>query len=276
MGIFEGLTLESLFLVLFGVFIFVLGTTSLRAQRRAKTAGTVIEGTVIKSNYVSKRDAEDLLIQNYYELRVEYTDDGHKSHCAINSHVELHEGDKIKLIKNNAQKNSMIMYEGDTFAGFSPWNMILGGMLIAVIPMVQTKYGEQNVSFILIALLVLAGVSLTAKYIKDKNRETISIEATVTDILKTYAGKKNSKLTKQTVSYYPILQYTWNNQQTSMRSKFSSSMKTANKIGSKKILYFDKVNDCILEKGPKISMLVAGIILLLFAILGIASIVLGY
>jgi len=275
MGIFEGLTLESLFLVVFGVFIFVLGTTSLRTQMKAKRKGMVLDGTVIKSNYIMKRESENFLIQNYYEIRVEYLDNGHKAQTTINSHIEFHEGDKLKIIKSSIQRDNMIIYEDNTLTAFTPWSIISGGILIAIIPMAQYKYGAQSVSFILGAILLLAGSSLISKYIKDKNREVTNVDATVMDILKTYSGKKNSKLVKQTISYFPILQYTIDNQQRSMRSKYSSSLQNANKIGSKKVLYFDIENHSILERGPELSMLLGGIILIIIASIGIMSAVLG-
>ncbi|MGB8455981.1 MAG: hypothetical protein WCD89_27160 [Anaerocolumna sp.] len=275
MKIFEGLTLESLFLIVFGVFIFVLGTTSLRIQIKVKKKGMVQEGTVVRSNQVIKRDAENYLIQNYYDIKIEYLDNGHKAQSTINSLQEFHEGDKIKIIKNSVPKGNMTLYENNTLPVIIPWTIILGGILISMIPTAQNNYGTQYVSFLLAAILILAGVSLIVTYIKDRNRKVIQLDATVIDILKWYSGKKDSKLIKQNASYYPILQYTLDNQQKTIRSKYSSSMESSYKIGGKKVLYFDYENLCVLERGPEKGMLVGGIILFCIAAIGIMSAVLG-
>jgi len=271
MKILEGLTLESLFLIVFGVFIFVLGTTTLRAQRSWKKKGMVLEGTVLKSNLVLKRDADDSLIQHYYELRVQYFDNGHKMQSTVNSLREFLEGDTVRIVKNGTSKADISIYENNKLPILIPWTIIFGGILIAMLPIAQRRYGEQSVSVLLIAILILAGVSLITTYLRDKKRKVIEMEATVIDLLKWYNGKKDSKLTKQSTTYYPILQYTFEDKARTIRSKYSSSVQTAYKIGDKKTLYYGLEDQCILERNAKMSMLVGGIILLIIALIGIIS-----
>ena len=107
---FDGLSLEDLFLIVFGVVIFVIGTTSLRNQIRIKRAGNVLEGTVLRTKHVDKKDSDGNLIQNYFEIRVEYLENGHKSQCTIRSVSEYREemcirDREMKVIKDNMLKN---------------------------------------------------------------------------------------------------------------------------------------------------------------------------
>lgn len=275
MKIFEGLTLESLFLIVFGAFVFVMGTTSLRTRMNVKKKGRVQQGTVIKSNHVTKRDAENYLIQDYYETRIEYLDNGHKTQSTVDSLQEFYPGDKVKLIKSIASKDKVTIYDNNALSVITIWTTILGGILIAIIPIVENQYGVQWVSLILATIFLLTGISFITTYIRDKNRKVTQVDAIVIDILKWHNGKKDSKLVKQTASYYPILQYNLDNQQKSMRSKYSSSNYNANKIGDKKVIYFDYENLCLLERGPRKSMLVGGMILLCISVVGMMSAVLG-
>ncbi len=271
MKILEGLTLESLFLIVFGVFVFVLGTTTLRAQRNWKKKGMVLEGTVLKSNLVLKRDSQDSLIQYYYELRVQYFDNGHKIQNTVSSPREFLEGDTVGIVKSGDSKAGISIYENNKLPVLIPWTIIFGGILIAMLPIAQRRYGEQSVSILLIAILILAGISLITSYLRDRKRKVMEIEATVIDLLKWSSGKKDSKLTKPSTTYYPILQYRMEDKVRTIRSKYSSSLQTAYKIGDKKTLYYGLEDQCILERNAKMGMLVGGIIFLTIALIGIIS-----
>ena len=99
--------MEDLFLIVFGVVIFVIGTTSLRNQIRIKRAGNVLEGTVLRTKHVDKKDSDGNLIQNYFEIRVEYLENGHKSQCTIRSVSEYREGEKVLLLRDRCREISL-------------------------------------------------------------------------------------------------------------------------------------------------------------------------
>lgn len=271
MEILKGLSLESLFIIVFGVFIFVIGINTLRTGLRAKKKDMVKEGTVVKSRHVTKRDAEKCLIQNYFELRVEYMDNGHKVQDTINSLSEFHAGDRIKIKKSSIPKGNPTHYTEDTLPMISIWMIILSGIFLAWLPTAEQRFGTRGTSLLLAAVMIASGVSLIAIYVRDSKRKLIEVDATVIDVLKWYTGKKNSKLTKQTVFYYPILQYSLNNQEKTMRSKYSSSLESKFKIGSKKTIYYDCENKRIIENTAKKSMLIGAILLIGIAAIGLLS-----
>lgn len=270
MKIFNEITLQSLFIILFGVFIFTIGTTMLQNYYRRKK-GMVKQGIVIRSKHFDKRDEEGHLIQNYYELEVEYPNKSQIECCKVNSHREYQKGDVVELVKNNSIRNNISIHEGDDVSLITIWSSILIGIVIVCMPFAEKKYGLGISSLLFAIVLLFAGVSLIATYYKEKNRKTITVEATIVDLLQWYNTKKDSKLIKQSVSYYPILQYSINNKVNNIRSKYSSSVKSKFLLGSKKTIYIDSEHGHVIEKAPRISMLVFGITLLVIALIGIAS-----
>ncbi|BCN29340.1 DUF3592 domain-containing protein [Anaeromicropila herbilytica] len=270
MRIFNEITLQSLFIILFGVFIFTIGTTMLRSYYRRKK-GMVNQGTVIKSKHFDKRDADGNLIQNYYELEVEYRNNNQIERCKVNNHREYQKGDIVELVKNNAIRNNISISESDDASFITIWSIILGGIVIVCMPFAEQKYGLGISSLLLAMVLLFAGVSLIATYYKNKNRKTIAVEATIVDVLQWYNARKDTKLIKRSVSYYPILQYSMNNKIKNMRSKYSSSVKNKFPIGTKQTIYIDSENGHVIEKAPRVSMLIFGIVLFAIAIIGIAS-----
>ena len=115
---FDGLSLEDLFLIVFGVVIFVIGTTSLRNQIRIKRAGNVLEGTVLRTKRVDKKDSDGNLIQNYFEIRVEYLENGHKSQCTIRSVSEYREGGRMfSFCGIGCREISFTIYDGGNTPG---------------------------------------------------------------------------------------------------------------------------------------------------------------
>ena len=267
---FDGLSLEDLFLIVFGVVIFVIGTTSLRNQIRIKRAGNVLEGTVLRTKHVDKKDSDGNLIQNYFEIRVEYLENGHKSQCTIRSVSEYREGEKVLLLRDRVQRNQFTIYEGGNTPVFGPWMVILGGALVAAMPLVQRRWGMMASSVVLVALLLLVGVSMIWKYISDKRRHVTPVHAVIADVPKFEQGQKK-KMLKPNASYYPILKYEWKGEERTMRSNYSASTPNSFKVGAEQTLYWDNDRKCIIEKGPRVGILIGGILFLAVALTGIIS-----
>lgn len=268
MELFLGLTIESLFLVVFGVIIFVSGTTSWRMKRRLQRPNMVYTGEVLWCKHVEKRDTIGNLIQNYYETRVQYTEQGHAQQTTIKSVREFHQNDSIKLYRESPKDTNFRQYEANTATSIAPAAITFGGALIAIMPIVQNKYEL----FILIALFILAGVVMIVTYQKGRSGNKTILEAEIIDILHFTRGSAKSKFAKQTVSYYPILRYTLHNQVSVMRSRYNSNTKGSYKIGDKKKIYYDEETACIVEKKPSVLMLIGGILLLACALVLIVGI----
>lgn len=271
---FEGLTLENIFVVVIGAVIFVMGTTALRNQLRIKKAGNVREGVILRSKHIERKDKEGYLIQNYYEVRVEFSEGSHKSQCTIRSVSEYREGEKVLLVSEPMSQEKWRIHDVGNAPVFGPWVVILAGIIIASIPVVQQRYGEMAVSVMIVAVMLLTGAALVWRYISDKRRDTTPIKATVVDILKYQKGQKK-KFSQPSVSYYPILKYEWNGEEKTMRSYYNSSTATAYKVGTERTLYWDNEKKCILERGPRLGMLIGGIVLVAFALTGVISTVIS-
>ena len=267
---FEGLTLENIFVVVIGVVIFVMGTTALRNQLRIKRAGNVREGVILRSKHIQKKDKDGYLIQNYYEVRVEFSEGGHKSQCTIRSVIEHQEGEKVLLVSEPLSKEKWKIHDVGNAPVFGPWVVILAGIIIASIPVVQLRYGQTAISVMLVAIMVLVGAAMVWRYVSDKRSDTTPIKATIVDVLKYQRGQKK-KFSQPSIAYYPILKYEWKGQERTMRSHYNASTASAYKVGTEKTLYWDNARKCILERGPRIGILIGGIAFLAFSLLGIIS-----
>lgn len=271
MSMFNGLTIQDLFLVVVGAAILVVGTTSFRLQRRIRKQGLVREGTVTGGKHVEKKDGSGQLIQNYYDLMVEYSVDGHRRRKALKSVDEYLPGDRIRVIRDPGKKDEVTVYEDHKVTVFGPGALILSGLLIAVLPVVRVQYGELYMSVNLALVLAVIGTSLIMAYLRDRKRNLIPIEAEIVDLLYWKTGDDKKKWSKPSVSYYPVLRYSVDGVERIMRSRYNSSTETAYKAGMKRKLYQDMAENRILERGPRKSMLAVGIAILLFAAVGICS-----
>ena len=156
---------------------------------------------------MEKRDEEGFLIQNYYETRIEYVENGHRQQATVKSVDEFQEGEEVRILKDNERGGQLRIVENEKSAVFGPWILIGAGILIISMPFVQKQYGDAYVSAILAALMFLTGAALCASYGKDKKRNTEEIKAVLTDVLKWQNGQKK-KWSTPAASYYPILTYT--------------------------------------------------------------------
>ena len=266
---FEGMTIQMIFLVVVGAVLLVTGTTSFRRGLRLKKPGVIKGGKVIRSKHVQKQDEDGFLIQNYYELRVEYGQSGHRKEETVKSIDEYREGDTIRLLTDIDRGGTLRVYD-DSVPVFGPWALIGAGILIILLPFIQQRYGTEYISAILALLLLLIGASLILAYIKDKRRDTEEIQAEIEGVLK-WQPERKKKWTTPSASYYPVLGFMTDGQKKSMRSRYNSSVAGSYKTGKKVMVYRDNATGRILERGPRISMLVGGIILILAACAGVYS-----
>ena len=161
------------------------------------------------------------------------------------------------------------------FSAISAACSLVGPMLIqrAIDVSVPNKdYTELIVLAVvmLVAIMVLVGAAMVWRYVSDKRRDTTPIKATIVDVLKYQRGQKK-KFSQPSIAYYPILKYEWKGQERTMRSHYNASTASAYKVGTEKTLYWDNARKCILERGPRIGILIGGIAFLAFSLLGIIS-----
>ena len=242
---FGGLTIQAVFLVVIGAALLVTGTSGLRRSIRMKKQKAQRTGKILRISHVEKRDEEGFLIQNYYETRIEYVENGHRQQATVKSVDEFQEGEEVRILKDNERGGQLRIVENEKSAVFGPW-ILIG------------------------ALMFLTGAALCASYGKDKKRNTEEIKAVLTDVLKWQNGQKK-KWSTPAASYYPILTYTLDGKERRMRSRYNSSSPVNYKKGKEITLYRDLESGRILERGPKLSMLTGGIILILISAIGAIS-----
>nr|WP_294493075.1 hypothetical protein [uncultured Mediterraneibacter sp.] len=266
---FEGMTMQMIFLVVIGAVLLVTGTTSFRRGIRLKKPNVIKDGKVIRSKHVQKQDEKGFFVQNYYELRVAYEQSGHRNEKTVKSIDEYREGDTIRLLSEVDRGGVLRVYD-DNYSVFGSWVLIGSGILIIFLPFIRQRYGDEYTSAILALLFLLIGIALILVYIRDKRRDTEEIEAEIEGVLK-WQPERKRKWTTPSASYYPIIGFMAGGEKKSMRSRYNSSMAGSYKIGRKIVLYRDKTTGRILERGPRVSMLAGGIVLILFACVGIYS-----
>lgn len=267
---FGGLTIQGVFLVVIGAAILVVGTSALRKQIRIKRGKLLRNAKIINTNHVAKKDSDGYLVQNYYDIKVEFEDKGKKVQKTLKC-VDQHEkGDNIKIIKDIERGGQYRVYGNDKAPIFGPWFLILAGILVICMPFVQARLGDSYMSMMLAFLLIIVGLGLILAYYKTKSRDLEPINAQISDVLKWQSGQKK-KWSNPSVSYYPILKYSLNGKEKIMRSRYNSSTATNYKVGKEITIYKDKKTGEILEHRARKSMLIIGVFLILFAGVGLYS-----
>ena len=118
---FGGLTIQSFFLIVIGAVIFVVGTTALKKQIRNKMGKILKDAKIISLNHVTKKDDEGYLIQNYYDIKVEFEDKGKKIQKTLKCVDQYEKGDTVKIIKDVERGGQYRVYGNDKAPVFGPW-----------------------------------------------------------------------------------------------------------------------------------------------------------
>ena len=97
------MSIQTIFLVLLGAAVFVIGTTNIRAYLRQQRPGSILSGKVLSVKPVEKRDKEERLVQHYYELMVQCCGGGKTFNEKIESTMEYEKGEELKLVRNGSK-----------------------------------------------------------------------------------------------------------------------------------------------------------------------------
>lgn len=262
------MSIQTIFLVLLGAAVFVIGTTNIRGCLRLQKPENMLSGRVISSKLVEKRDKEERLIQHYYELMVLCSGGGKTFHEKIKSTRAYDAGDELRLVRNGGQ---IVPFTGKNVTLGNALAITLAGMGLAVFPIVSLKNDERAGSVILVLLLILAGVVAFSSFMKDRKKNLSPLEGEIADILY-YRTGDNKKFSKPVVSYYPLIRCTVHERETVFLSSYNSSTKGTYKIGAKVRLFYDEEEKSIVEKKASPVLLGIAVIFWLFALVGIVSV----
>ena len=270
---FKEITIQAVFFIAIGAILLVSGTTAVRRKRNFTKSGFLKDATVLYSKHVEKKDDSGYLLQNYYDVKIEYKENGSKKQTSLKSVDEYINGEKIKVYRDTDRGNKVRIYNSDKESAFSPYVLMAVGILIILMPFSQKKYGMMVSSLILATIIFLVGISLLGKYLKDKKREVEELEAKIVGIIKWNSSSEGRKkmFSTNSVSYYPVYEYCTGGKVRHMRGFYNSNQATTYKVGRSVSLYRDVVSGAILEKGPKKTMFFTGTILIIISVIGAVS-----
>lgn len=262
------MSIQTVFIVLLGAAVFVIGTTNIRAYLRLRRPGAVRKGKVLSSRLVEKRDKENRLIQHYYELMVQCSGGGKTSNEKISSTMEYEKGDEIELIQNGAR---MVPFSGRTVTFGMALAITLAGMGLAVFPVVYQNTGEKEGSVVLVLLLILAGGIACSSFLRERRKNLVELEGEIKDILY-YRTGENKRFSKPVESYYPLIRCVIHEKEKIFLSAYNSSTKGTYKIGGRVKLFYDEEGKNIVEKKASPILMVLAVVFWLLALTGILSI----
>lgn len=262
------MSIQTVFLVLLGVAVFVAGTANIRAYLRMQKPGNILNGKILSVRLVQKRDKEERLIQHYYELTVQCFTGGKTFHEKIKSTTEYEKGDEIKLVKTG---DKIAPFSGRPITFGTALAITLAGMGVAVFPVVYQKNGERAGSVILVILLILAGVISLSSFVRGRKKTLSEMNGEIIDILY-YRRGDNKKLSKPAESYYPLIRCSIREKEKTFLSTYNSSTKGTYKIGAKVKLFYDEEEGAIVEKKASPALVVMAGIFWLLALMGIIAV----
>lgn len=263
------MNIQTVFLILLGVVVFVIGTTNIRMYLRQSRPGNMLTGKVLSARLVEKRDREERLIQHYYELVVQCFDGSKNFHEKVNSTMQYEKGDEIKLVRSGG-KPALASEKAVTLG--TALAITLAGMGLAVFPVVYLRNGERDGSIVLILLLILAGIISLSSFMRERGKNLTEMQGEIIDILYFTRGE-NKKFAKPAESYYPLIRCVIQEKEKVFLSAYNSSTKGSYKKGAKVKLFYDAGQERIVEKKASPVLVVLAAAFWLMALVGMVSMV---
>lgn len=263
------MNIQTVFLVLLGAVVFVIGTTNIRACLRQRRTGNVLEGKVLFTRLVEKRDKEERLIQRYYELNVQCFAAGKTFQEKVNSTMQYEKGDIIKLMRRDG---GVALFSERAVTFGTALAITLAGMGLAVFPVVYQRNGERDASVILVLLLMLGGAIALSSFMRERRKNLTQIQGEIIDVLY-YRRGENKRFSKASESYFPVVRCTLHEKEKVFLSAYNSNTKGAYKTGTKLKLFYDEEQGRIVEKKASPALVVLAAVFWLMALAGIVSII---
>lgn len=264
----EVFTLQGIILITAGLIIFIVGIRVLFEKQKIKRQDLLRQGKVLHSKHIVSVDKKGYLTENYYDIRVEYLDNGHRTEKTVQSAQEYLEGDKIQIVKSENGDERVYVYLKDRVYGIGAWVWMAAGIAVMFMPFIKSKYGDAYVAALEGIFLLLIGIGMIIACVKTMKKELIRLDAEIVDILK-WQNNGKTKGGMPVFCYYPIYQYELEGVLRSWRSDKNSTDASLYKKGKKGTLYWCPDEEKIMEKPPKKTMMYVGIVLVVIAIIGL-------
>lgn len=276
MNLAEVFTLQGILLILAGIIILVIGIRTVLRQNKIRKQDLLKEGKILHSRHIEKRDKSGRYLSlNYYEMRVEYMDNGHRTQKSLKSADEYLDGDRIRLIKAPDAGNEVYIYENEKAYGLGAWVWIISGTAVVLLPFIRAAFGDACVAAVEAVFLLLVGIGLVLAYMKKSKKPIERIPAELVDILR-WQNNRKRKGGLPVICYYPIYEYEMDGVTRRWRSPVNSTKEDAYQTGTKGYLYWSPEDEKMSEKRPKKTMLFVGIGMLIIAVSGIYGTILFF
>ena len=129
---------SQLLLYIPGIIIFLVGSGQTRTWLRSLGPGGAMQGTVLKTEHVVKKDAKGRETFDYYNTTVEYRDQkGRPSRSMLKSPVEYAEGQRLIVTKGADGNLTFAEAGGENL--FHPLVMMVGGALLIILALEENR-----------------------------------------------------------------------------------------------------------------------------------------
>ncbi len=265
------MSFSELFMYVPGVIIFLIGSGQVRRWLQLKKKGACVQGRVISTKHVVKKDKQNRETMNYYDVTVETVDSetGHKERQVVKSPTEYIESQEVNVVNLG---NVIRLEEKVDESLFNPWVTMIGGALLILLALFQNQGKLVAAMCCLVLILVGAGAVLIRGYAVLKKRKLVTIKCEITDVYKRQISKETKIVKGSKYTYYPIVKYVVDGKENIRRCNINSSNEKEFVVGGTFDLYLDEATGEVLEKHENIINLVVGIVILVIGLVAASGI----
>ncbi len=256
-----------------GIVIFLVASGQVREYLRTSKPDATRKGTVKFSKHVTKNDKYGRQVFDFYETTVESVNPktNKKERHTVKSPVEYAANQKVDLFFDKVT-GEPVLTNGINEWLFHPWLGMIGGALLILLALFQTQGKEIYAMLCLSLIFIGIGVCMIANFIFLKRKKLVQLQAEIVDIYERQISKEGRFSGGARYTYYPIVRYELDGNNTLRRCNVNSSRKDSFKIGDEVKLFFSPSENNIREKGANVFILIVGIVSLLCGLLAGISI----
>ncbi len=265
-------SLSKLLIYIPGILIFLVGSRETAAWLKSFLFGKRISAKVSCVNHVRKKYKAGRNQYNYYNAVLEYKVPNSSRLLKTEMKVPFEPavGQVIKLSVDREGKNAVFSKNPNT-SNIHPAAMTVIGALMLITALEANNGNEVAAAFCIGGMLAAAGISAAVHNIRLKNKKLTAVTGTIVDVFERQISKESKLIKEAKVTHYPIVSFTFDQQEIVFRPEVNSEKETDFKTGDDFLLYYDSKDNEIYEKPAKAAWIAAGILLLILGIVIIAS-----
>ncbi len=245
-----------------GVIIFLVGSGQVRDWLRLRRAELNATAEVAACSHVVKKDKKDRDVMNYYNVTVEFVNPAthHRERQVIKSPTEYSIGQQVRVVRGRNERNIELMANKSEFV-LNPWAMMIGGALLILLALENNRGHFIRAMICLAVILAGAGACLIWNYVSVSRKGLVELDGEIVSVYTRQLSKGTKILKGDKYTYYPVVRYQLDGRENTRRCNINSGSEKAFKTGDHMKLYYDPVNEVVLEKHANPLILVVGIVL---------------